>query len=40
MGSLRRKTWHKLCYRCQECGKQLDSFATEKDGDVYCKSKS
>lgn len=31
------RTWHKICFRCNDCGKQLDSFASEREGDFYCK---
>lgn len=31
------RTWHKVCFRCATCGKQLDSFASEKDGEFFCK---
>uniref|UniRef100_K1R5L1 Muscle LIM protein Mlp84B n=1 Tax=Magallana gigas TaxID=29159 RepID=K1R5L1_MAGGI len=33
------KKWHKLCFKCGNCNKLLDSTTcTEHDGDAFCKS--
>ena len=30
--------WHKICFRCNECNKSLDSTnCTDRNGDIFCK---
>lgn len=33
-----KHTWHKMCFRCENCGRSLDAAYTEHEDKAYCKN--